>query len=49
MHIWIMLISLLNNPAFGDEPGMSRDDTPDPIVRYRGIDSLLEKFDQEAE
>lgn len=49
MHIWIMLISLLNNPAFGDEPGMSRDDRPDPIVRYRGIDSLLEKFDQEAE
>ena len=49
MHIWIMLVSLLNTPAIGQELGMSRADGPDPIVRYRGIDALLEKFDAEAE
>lgn len=49
MHIWIMLVSLLNTPSIGQEPGMSRDDRPEPIVRYRGIDALLEKFDAEAE
>ncbi|MCR9164818.1 MAG: hypothetical protein ACE37F_15065 [Nannocystaceae bacterium] len=44
-----MLLSLLNNPALGEQPGMSPDDRPEPIVRYRGIDSLLEKFEQEAQ
>ncbi len=48
MHIWIMLVSLLNPPTLVDEAGLSRDDSPDPIVRYRGIDTLLEKFDAEA-
>jgi hypothetical protein len=46
MHIWIMLFSLLNAPSLGQEPGMSPDDSPAP-VRYRGIDSLLAKFDAE--
>ncbi len=49
MHIWIMLVSFLNTPtSLGQEPGLSLDDSPAPIVRYRGIDTLLEKFDAEA-
>jgi|GEM_PF-3693705 len=49
MHIWIMLVSLLNTPSLGQEPGLSQADSPQPIVRYRGIDTLLDKFDAEAE
>ncbi len=50
MHIWIMLVSLLNTPAsFGQEPGLSLDDSPSPAMRYRGIDTLLAKFDAEAQ
>lgn len=47
MHIWIMLFSLLNAPSLAQEPGMSPDDTAP--VRYRGIDSLLAKFDAEQD
>lgn len=48
MHIWIILVALLNTPAPGYDAGMSPQDTA-PIVRYRGIDSLLAKFEAESE
>ena len=49
MHIWIMLVTLLNTPTLGEDPGLSQDDSPEQTVRYRGIDTLLAKFDAESE
>jgi hypothetical protein len=47
MYVWIVLLSLVlpAQPEPG-APGMSLDD--DDPVRYRGIERLLAKFDQEA-
>ncbi len=49
MHIWIMMVSLLTTPNFSQGPGMSPDDSPEQEMRYRGIETLLAKFDAEAE